>query len=88
MQNSLTLIGILTFIISLTKMSFLAPLWEKTKPWSALLAPVVGIAIVLIQQHCWTIACIWTGITIGAGSIALHEILNIIKGIPGLNKIY
>jgi hypothetical protein len=76
-------------IVALTKTSFIAPLWAKLPPLlQTLAAPILGLIGGLIGQGSLTWASALAYVTAGAGAIVLHEILDGIKGIPGIGATY
>lgn len=83
--------GYTLLLIALMKVSFLASFWAKLGKFQAVAAPVLGLALglsLLSAGGPLTGATIMAYLASGAGAIAVHEILDMIKAIPGLGSIY
>lgn len=89
----LKIAGIVTLIISTMKVSILNQLiWSKLGKLKAWLAPflglVAGVLMLSIDNHAITLAAVMAYVASGGGAIYLHELLDTIKGIPGLGQFY
>lgn len=84
--------SIIMLLIASMKVSFLKPAWQKLGALQIWLAPVLGlIAGVLhdvVSGGPISLAKLFTYLGVGAGSVFLHEILDLVKAIPGLGAIY
>lgn len=85
--------AVLAIVISSMKVSFLATYWEKLGQFKAYLAPVLAIAYGIFSLGVQSENDItWAGIaaylTTGLGAIALHELLDTIKAIPGIGSVW
>lgn len=84
--------GVITLLLASMKVSFLNDLvWSKLGEKKIWAAPIIGlIAGILGLGHDGKItgAMIFAYITTGFGAIALHEILDLVKLIPGIGSIY
>lgn len=82
---------LLTLLISSMKVSFLKPQWDKLgiyKPFAAPVLSMIAGVLFMIAQKPFS----WAGLSVffvaGVGSIALHEILDAFKKMPGISPIY
>jgi hypothetical protein len=66
------------------KVSFIRPLWDKLGWGKALVAPVLGIAGGLLSIQEFSFQAIIAYMFAGAGAIVLHQMLDGLKGIPGI----
>ena len=80
----------LYILIGLWKVSILKPLWDKLGKFKALVAPVLSliVTIVLATQGDVTFEVILIALTSGAGALALADILDFIKKLPGIGTIW
>lgn len=82
--------GIVTLLISALKVSIFQGFWNKLGKFKTFLAPVLGLALAILvsgtQGFTWQ--TILLAITTGAGAIALHELLDALKAVPGLSPIF
>jgi hypothetical protein len=88
---SMKIAVIVMIVIGLMKISSLSGLWAKLGSAQAWLAPGLGLLLgVLTLGASGTLS--WSGIFAymgsGAGAIALHELLDAVKAIPGLGTAY
>jgi hypothetical protein len=81
----------LTVLISLTKVSFIRPYWDKLgalKTWIApILALVVGVLSLSIEGKL-SLPGVMAYLFAGAGAIILHELLDSLKKLPGLGAVW
>ena len=85
--------GGIAIIISSMKVSFLHKLWDKVGSFKAYVAPVLGLIAGVLslgvnpeQEISW--AAVMAYVTAGAGALIVHELLDAVKAIPGLGKIW
>lgn len=83
----------ITLIIASMKVSFLNRLiWQKLGNFRAWAAPILGIIAGVLSLATdgapITLAKIFAFLSAGAGAIILHELLDTIKGIPGLGEVW
>lgn len=86
----LALAGFVTVAVSALKVSAWRPLWDKLGWFKAFLAPILSLAVVYLTA--WASGNLggstaWLALTTGVGSVALHELLDAVKGIPGVGKV-
>lgn len=91
MKWQMAVASIITVLISTLKVSAWRPLWDKLGWFKGFLAPTLSVgSIVLIAwgtgQLSW--GTLLVAITTGAGAVALHELLDAFKGIPGIGKVW
>lgn len=83
---------IIMLIISSMKVSLLRDLiWDRLGVLKAWVPPFLGLAAGLLGlagDGSLTFAEAFAYMSAGAGAIILHELLNTIKAIPGLGKVY
>lgn len=84
---------IITLIVSSMKVSFLnAWIWSKLGPWKVWSAPVLALIAGVLGLGAGgaaiTPALVFAYLTAGAGSVFMHEILDSLKAMPGLGKVY
>lgn len=77
-------------IIAATKTSFLAPMWAKLPALvQTLAAPVLAlIAGVVSMGSSLSLPAVLAYVVSGAGAVVMHEILDGVKGIPGIGSVY
>jgi len=80
-------VALLTLIVSTMKNSVLRGLiWDKLGWAKVFVAPVLGIAMFLIGMQSFSWGAVLLGFTSGVGAIALHQLLDGLKAIPGLGS--
>jgi hypothetical protein len=84
--------SVITLIVSSMKVSFLNELiWSKLgalQTWVAPLLGLVGGILALSVSGQLSLAGILAWLSAGTGAIALHELLDSVKSIPGLGAMY
>ena len=84
--------SIVMIVISSMKVSFLSPYWAKLGNLQAWLAPVLGLVAGLLMVASGSGSLTWASAMAyalsGAGAIMLHNLLDLVKAIPGLGPIY
>ncbi len=92
MSGALKIAAVVTLVIASMKVSFLNSLiWSKLGSAQAFLAPVLGLVVGILglAGHApLSIAAVFAYLSAGAGAIILHELLDAIKGLPGLGAAY
>lgn len=88
MSGMAKLAAILTLIISSMKVSFLKPLWDKVGSAKVWVAPVLSLIVGIVSLEHITGPGILVYLSAGVGSIAIHEVLDLVKKIPGLGPIW
>lgn len=87
----LKIAGIVLLLISLTKVSFLRPLWDKLGAAKAVLAPVLGLVVgflIFQASNPMTFAAVVGYLLSGGGAIMLHEILDAVKSLPMVGPVF
>ena len=83
---------IIMLIIGFTKVSIVRPLWDKlgkAKVWAAPLLSLIGaFASTVMTGEKLTASVIFTFLVSGAGAVALYELLDSIRAIPGIGAVY
>ena len=82
-------VALLTLIVSTTKNSVLRGyIWDKLGWAKAFVAPGLGIVLYMLgmAEFSWKAALL--GLTSGLGAIALHQLLDAVKGIPSVGPIW
>lgn len=83
---------IILLVIASMKVTALDNLfWDKLKTLQVYLAPVLGLVsgvLILAAQGNLSLAGVMAYLGAGAGAVLLHELLDGIKGIPGLGSGY
>lgn len=83
---------VVLLIIASMKVSFLNQLiWSKLGKFQAIAAPVLGLILgltILGTGGPVTMPVLLAYLASGSGALALHEILDMIKGIPGIGSAY
>jgi cytochrome c oxidase subunit IV len=89
---SLKITAIITLVIASMKVSFLNELiWSKLGNLKTWVGPILGLLVGLVSlvaQGNLSLVGVFAYFSAGIGAIALHELLDTIKGIPGLGPIY
>jgi len=88
---SMKIAVVVMVIIGLMKISSLSSFWAKLGSAQAWLAPALGLLLGVLTlgasgQLSWSGVFAYMGS--GAGAIALHELLDAVKSIPGLGSAY
>jgi hypothetical protein len=86
---SAILMAALRILISSMKVSALrAMLWDKLPASMKLMvAPVIGVMIVILTVNPINLKAILVGLTAGAGAIALHHLFRAIESLPMVSPI-
>lgn len=85
--------GILLIVVASMKVSFLNDLiWSKLGALQAWLAPLLGlltgIVSLLAGGQPITLAALTAYLAAGAGAVALHQLLDTLKVVPGLGSVW
>lgn len=84
--------GLVAIIIASVKVSLLRPLWDRLGNFKALVGPVlslfVGVVSSLKGDHGFSLSIICAYLFSGSGAVIIHEILDILKAIPGISPTY
>lgn len=83
--------AIMTILVSSMKVSFLKGLWDKLGSFKALAAPLFTIvlgALGLVGSGGFSLQAFVAYLFAGAGAVALHELLDVVKAIPGVGGIW
>lgn len=80
--------GICMLIIASFKVSFLKPIWDKMGSFQIWAAPILGMIIGIFSMGTFSFAKLFAYLAAGMGAVYLHEILDLIKKIPGLGSGY
>lgn len=88
---SMKISGVVLLILATMKVSFLRPLWDKLGNFKAIAAPVLGLlagVLSLSLSGQLTLPGVAAYVFVGAGALTLHELLDMVKLIPGLGPIW
>lgn len=92
MPWTLKVAAIIMILVSSMKVSFLRPLWDKLGAFKVLaslvLSLIAGVLTLGVGPESITFQGIVAYLFAGAGSIVLHELLDVIKSLPGVGQIY
>lgn len=80
--------GVLMLLLSAWKSSVLAPYWAKLGTWKVLVAPVLGLAIAMVQLPEISLATVWQGLQGGLLAVAFHQVLQAVKALPLIGEKY
>jgi len=80
--------AICLLLVASMKVSFIAPLWDKLGAAKVFVAPALALIGGLLSMDVITLPGAMAYIMAGAGAIAMHQILDAIKAIPGLGAMY
>lgn len=83
--------GGIVLIISTMKVSFIKPLWDKLGEKQEWLAPALGLLggiAAMVGQGKFDFSLLLTAIAGGALAPYLHDLLDYLKKIPGLGKVW
>lgn len=82
--------GVLVILVASMKVTFLNDLvWSKLGKYQLWVAPILGLLVGLFSQGTsLTLASAFAFISAGAGAVALHEVLDLVKVIPGLGSLW
>lgn len=82
------LIALITLLLSTLKNSFLRTyLWDKLGPCKVFAAPILSMLAIFIGMGEFSWAGALVGITTGGGAIALHQMLDGVKKMPGVGSV-
>lgn len=91
MPVMLKISSVIMLIVASMKVSVLSPVWAKLGKAQIWVAPVLGLLAGLLDVAGggeMSLAKALAYVAAGAGAIHLHEILDLIKKIPGLGAVY
>lgn len=83
--------GIIVLLIASMKVSFMQPLWAKLGGLQIWLAPILGFVgglLASLASGSFSWAAVSAYALAGGGAVFLHEILDLVKVIPGLGPIW
>lgn len=80
--------AIVLLIVASMKVSFLQPVWKLLGAAQGFVAPVLGLVAGVLNLHPFSWAGLMAYISAGAGALILHELLDAVKGIPGIGAAY
>src|SRR5258708_6052400 len=85
--------AVILLLVASMKVTFLKNLiWSKLGSWQALVAPALGLiaGILGLGNHgaAITFASVMAYFASGVGAVGLHELLDVVKAIPGLGPIW
>lgn len=80
--------GIIMLVIGSMKVSFAKPLWDKLGAAQAFVAPILAMMVGALSMSPFSWAGMGAYLAAGAGAIAVHELLDALKSIPGLGPVY
>lgn len=83
---------LILILIASMKVSFFDDLiWNKLKGAKAFAAPLLGMVsgiLILAYSGHFSLAGVFAYMGAGSGALALHELLDAVKAIPGLGSVY
>lgn len=85
---TLKIASILTLVLSTMKVSFMRPLWDKLGWGKMLAAPILALAVGLLSLQQFSFAGLVAYLFAGVGAIVLHQMLDGVKGIPGVGGVF
>lgn len=81
--------GIIMLVIATMKVSFIRQyVWDKLGFAKAIVAPVLALAAGLLSMPEFSWGGIVAWLFAGAGALVLHELLDALKGIPGIGGVW
>lgn len=80
--------SICLLLVASMKVSFMRPLWDKLGGAKVFVAPALALIGGILSMPSITGAGVVAYILAGAGAIAMHQILDAIKAIPGIGSMY
>lgn len=82
------LMALITLLLSTIKNSFLRGLiWDKLGSMKVFAAPALSLIIVLLGMNEWNLGGVFVALTTGMGAVALHQVFDAIKAMPGIGSI-
>lgn len=79
----------IALVVSSLKVSFLRPLWDKLGDFKIWAGPVLGLVAGFFSMGTsLTLEAALAYLTAGAGAIFMHEILDMVKKIPGIGAVW
>ena len=91
MPWSLKIAAIIMLAIASMKVSFLRPYWDRLGKFKPIAAPLLGLIagmISLLAQGSFSLPGAMVYLVSGLGAVLLHELLDGVKKIPGVGKVY
>lgn len=90
MTTMLKISGIILLVIASMKVTFLNTLiWAKLGNYQIWVAPALGLAAgILSLGSGLTLPAAFAYASAGGGAVYIHEILDLVKAIPGIGSIY
>ena len=89
---ALKIASIVLLIIASMKVAVVRNLiWDRLGAAKAFVAPVLGLIVGLLSMAAEgnvTVAGVFAYLFAGAGALAIHELLDAVKGIPGIGQKY
>lgn len=81
--------GAIAVLISFMKTSFMKPIWDKLGDFKFWLGPALGLVTGLLTlQGDLTWAAALAYLQAGAGAVLVHELLDLVKKIPGIGAVW
>jgi hypothetical protein len=75
-------------LVASMKVSLVRPLWDKLGNAKVFAAPALAIVGGVLSLEHITAASVMAYMLAGAGAIALHQILDAVKALPGVGSMY
>lgn len=79
--------GILLILVESMKVSPLSGVWAKLGNYKVLVGPVLSLAAGLVMLKPVTAEGVLAYLLMGAGAAILHDLLNALKGLPGVSLL-
>lgn len=83
--------GIIVILLSAVKTTALTPIWDKLgkfKVWAGPILALIAGNLILLGNHQWSVPGVLAYLSAGVGAIAVHELLDSVKAIPGLGSFW
>jgi hypothetical protein len=80
--------SVLVILVGLVKNSALSPLFDKLGKFKALVAPLLMLIAAFMYVQPFTLATAIAAITTGVAAGYFHQVLDMVKAIPGLGPVY
>lgn len=79
--------GVVLLVVESMKVSFLKPQWDKLGAYKMLVAPALGVVAGLVMLPSLNLEAAMAYLLAGAGAILLHDLLQAVKGLPGVSLV-
>jgi hypothetical protein len=80
--------GIVLLVVESMKVSFFQETWKKLGNYKFLVAPVLSLSAGLVLMKPISVAGVLTYLLAGAGASKFHDLLDAVKGLPGVSATF